>query len=282
MTSLTFRLARAALVLALLAGCQTRERTETAAPAEPPADTITTAIAGPDTSGHAYAGTWTATLPTGTGAGRLFALELAKNGPARLRFDHRSAELPVLESGTWQPLPDGRLRVTLDRRGGDPIGPDTILFRPDAGRLLAMRTDVQRWGPADLVFLREEVAQDTTSAGSKDVAALLGRKWMWVRTASTTGTVVAPDPADYTFVLDTDGRVSVQADCNRGVSGYTLDGSAIEFRPVALTRRGCPPGSQGERFASQLSQGRHWALHGDTLALDLVAHSGTMHFIAAQ
>jgi heat shock protein HslJ len=268
-----------AIALLLATGCQTRERTSETSVDSTAIDTTTSLPA--DTLGGDYAGTWTGTIPAGSGTGRVFTLQLAKNGPAQLRFDHRSAELPVSEAGAWRPLPEGGIELTITTRGGEAITAEVLRFARVANRLHPAAPDPARWGDAPLALTREIVSQDVDAAGSKDIAAVLGRRWMWVRTTTTTEVVASPDPARYTMELDTDGRVAVLADCNRGMGGYTMDGNAITLGPIALTRRGCGPNSLGTRFAGQLDQGRHWALHGDTLTLDLVAGSGTMQFVAA-
>jgi heat shock protein HslJ len=129
-------------------------------------------------------------------------------------------------------------------------------------------------------------ATPAAQAPSSDAAAerrpLTGVTWMWVRSVTPVEVIAPSDPAGYTFELGADGRASVRADCNRGSGAYTLDGPALHFGPVAITRMACPPGSLDDRFLKQLGGAAHTFWQGDTLMIDLVADSGTMRFVHAR
>lgn len=100
--------------------------------------------------------------------------------------------------------------------------------------------------------------------------------WQWLSTESaTSGNVQAAAPERYTLTFEGGGRVLVRADCNRGSGAYQVSGSSLKIMPIALTRMGCPPGSQDSVFAQALDRVTGYAITGAELTLRL-ADGGTM------
>lgn len=103
--------------------------------------------------------------------------------------------------------------------------------------------------------------------------------WAWQRTEYSDDSTIAPtDTSRYTVTFRPDGQAIIQADCNTGSAGYTLDGASLTFQPVAVSLVGCPPGSQDTVFLRDLSQVATFVLNGDELALNLRFDSGNMIF----
>jgi para-nitrobenzyl esterase len=103
--------------------------------------------------------------------------------------------------------------------------------------------------------------------------------WTWQGTQFKNGARVVPDaPERYTLVFQPGGMVNVRADCNRGSASYLLNGSALSFGPIALTKMMCPPGSRDTEFLKDLSTlaGQQWS--GNDLVLTLTGDAGTMRF----
>lgn len=90
-----------------------------------------------------------------------------------------------------------------------------------------------------------------------------------------------PDPAAYTAQFLPDGELLVQADCNRGIGDFALDGDSIAIGPIGLTRMGCPEGSRGVEFVDLLSQAVRWSYRDDLLVLELPADAGSLAFAPA-
>ncbi len=82
----------------------------------------------------------------------------------------------------------------------------------------------------------------------------------------------------YTVLFQAGGKVAVQADCNRGSGSYALNGSALSFGPLAMTRAMCPPGSRDGEFLAALSAVTGQAFRGNDLVLTLKSDSGSMLF----
>ena len=110
---------------------------------------------------------------------------------------------------------------------------------------------------------------------------LVGPVWQWQRTQLGSAPVIkAAAPERYTLSFDGGGRVNVRADCNRGGGSYAVDGIAMKFGGIALTRMGCPPGSQDGEFLRSLDQVARYAFDRGDLVLTL-ADGAAMRFRAA-
>ncbi len=104
--------------------------------------------------------------------------------------------------------------------------------------------------------------------------------WQWVRTDGADGRVVnAAAPERYTLKFEGGGRVLVRADCNRGSGSYEVNGAQMKLAPIALTRMGCPPGSQDAEFTQAISRVSTYAIANRELTLRL-ADGATMRFRA--
>ena len=113
-------------------------------------------------------------------------------------------------------------------------------------------------------------------------ASLMSGTWQWVGTNRPADRLAPPDPSHYTLAFGGDRTASVRADCNRGSGNYTLvEGQKIEFGPMTTTLIGCPEGSLGPEYLSQLAAAEGWHVAGDTLSLTLELEGGTMRFARA-
>ena len=98
---------------------------------------------------------------------------------------------------------------------------------------------------------------------SADPADLTGAAWRWEG---------AGGAGAYTVEFMPDGRVLVQADCNRGAGRYTQDAAGrLALTAVATTKMGCPAGSQDALFLRQLADVQGYRLNGNVLELQLRA-----------
>jgi heat shock protein HslJ len=113
----------------------------------------------------------------------------------------------------------------------------------------------------------------TLSAAANDLGL---PTWQWQRTQLADGrTIVAAAPERYTLKFEGGGRVLLRADCNRGSGSYEVNGNSMKLGPAALTKMGCPAGSQDNEFAQALPRVASYAIDGGQLVLTL-AGGGTM------
>lgn len=106
-----------------------------------------------------------------------------------------------------------------------------------------------------------------------------GVTWEWVELVTPVETVRVDDPAGYTLRLDDGDRVALRADCNRatGTATFAADGT-VAFKPMAMTRAMCPPGSLSDRYVRELSRGARWFVKDGALFVDLPLDSGALRF----
>lgn len=108
---------------------------------------------------------------------------------------------------------------------------------------------------------------------------LTGTVWTWQGTQMSDNTRIVPDAPDrYTLEFRPGGMVNVRADCNRGSASYQLNGSALTFGPIALTKMMCPKGSRDVEFLKGLDAVSAQLFSGNDLVLTLKADSGSMRF----
>jgi heat shock protein HslJ len=110
--------------------------------------------------------------------------------------------------------------------------------------------------------------------------ALTGVLWQWQGNAANDGEMtLEPDhPENYSVTFQEDGKLAIQADCNRAMGVYTLSESSIDLQIRGVTRMLCPPGSLMERFLGDLDQASSYSIDQGTLTLTLPADAGVMVF----
>lgn len=122
-------------------------------------------------------------------------------------------------------------------------------------------------------------AEPASSATRSAVDSIVGVTWEWVESAYSDGTTVTvDDPSSYTLLLQPDGTVVLQVDCNRGGGSYTLDGSQLTLDVAVMTRVACPEGTLSEVFMRDLSGAATYVMDGEDLVINLFADAGNMRF----
>jgi heat shock protein HslJ len=113
-------------------------------------------------------------------------------------------------------------------------------------------------------------------------ASLAGTSWQLHAIQSmddAQGTTHVPDPQRFTLRFDTNGRVSLQLDCNRGTGTWEVvasgaDSGSLKFGPIATTRAMCPPPHLDQRVARDLPYVRGYRLKEGKLFMSLMADGG--------
>jgi heat shock protein HslJ len=107
--------------------------------------------------------------------------------------------------------------------------------------------------------------------------------WYWVGTIGAEATVIARDPARYRIEPMDDGRIAVQADCNRGGGSYEMANRyEVRIGPIGLTKMGCPPESQDRIFLADLAAARSFGAGAEWMLVDLLEDRGVMHFARSE
>lgn len=107
--------------------------------------------------------------------------------------------------------------------------------------------------------------------------------WYWVGTIGAEATVIARDPARYRIEPMDDGRIAVQADCNRGGGSYEMANRyEVRIGAIGLTKMGCPPESQDRVFLADLAAARSFGAGPEWMLVDLLEDRGVMHFARSE
>ncbi len=102
--------------------------------------------------------------------------------------------------------------------------------------------------------------------------------WYWIGSTVGGEAILVADPTRYRIDFADASTMLVQADCNKGRGGYTLDAGRFAVGPIGLTKMGCPEGSQDLDFLAQLSSARALAPASDSLRIELSEDRGSMQF----
>jgi len=110
-------------------------------------------------------------------------------------------------------------------------------------------------------------------------SALSGVSWEWREFAGGDGEILRPTtPGQYTVEFLSDGKLVIQADCNRAAGTYTADDPIIDLQIGAVSRAMCPPGSLTDRFLRDLGDASSFVFREGRLYLALPIDSGILEF----
>lgn len=124
------------------------------------------------------------------------------------------------------------------------------------------------------------LAMAVTSALSSTMSELSGTAWRLVEIASMNDTVERPeDRSSYTLAFGSDGTVSIQSDCNRGMGSWTSESkSQLRFGEIASTKALCLPGSISEKYLSEFKWVRSYVIEDGHLFLATMADGSIIEF----
>jgi heat shock protein HslJ len=80
-------------------------------------------------------------------------------------------------------------------------------------------------------------------------------------------TITVPNPDQFTMRFETDGNLSVRADCNTCGGRYTLDGASLSIGNMACTLIACPVPGLDTTFTSALRNVRTATVSGSRLVI---------------
>ena len=79
--------------------------------------------------------------------------------------------------------------------------------------------------------------------------------------------VTVPNPDQYTVRFETNGTLSVRADCNTCTGRYVLDGSTVSIGNLACTLIACPTPGVDTLFTSGLQNAKTVTVNNDNLIM---------------
>jgi heat shock protein HslJ len=104
--------------------------------------------------------------------------------------------------------------------------------------------------------------------------------WQWAALVENQPAAqsVVPDPENYTLLLNADGTLSIQADCNMVGGSYTVDGDSLTLELGPSTMAYCGEQSLDTMFLELLTNVESYTIESDQLVLSLQNDAGEMTF----
>ncbi len=108
---------------------------------------------------------------------------------------------------------------------------------------------------------------------------LAGSKWEWTKLYNDDESVLTvKEPTRYVVEFLENGKLSLQADCNKGMGAWSGVSPSLKIEATASTRMACPAGSLGDRFLKLLSLAESIESDGRKLSIVLKPREGVMRF----
>jgi heat shock protein HslJ len=128
------------------------------------------------------------------------------------------------------------------------------------------------WLVASGLLLQAPVQQALAAedGGTSAQAGLVGRRWAWDSFTAAdmdAGALLPTDPERYWVELLPDGKLALQADCNRGFGTWTAARGVVQLQPLGTTLMLCGGESLDRRFLELLRTTSRVAPDGATLLL---------------
>lgn len=111
---------------------------------------------------------------------------------------------------------------------------------------------------------------------------VVGRSWTWQETVTPTEKFAPADPQRFSVTFATNGRVGIQADCNRGSAPFEMDEGKVAIKSIALTRAICPDPAQADRFVRDLGRVATFFVANGSLFMEMPVDGGTLRFAPAR
>ena len=212
-----------------------------------------------------YQGTYSAQLKAASATARTVTLTLREDRTAELKQEYQNKKTPIIETGEWAPNETG-VEIRFTKLGSEIIkNPKTMTFDQQNNSLVMTDQDTKAWGEETIILFKQNELSQT--------------RWVWKETVMSDDKKITTDKKE-SFSLDfgSTGSVSITTDCNNGTATYTITKNALEFGPLASTKKYCE-GSLETEFFKQLTQVESFLLKESNLHLQLRLDSGTMTFV---
>ncbi len=131
---------------------------------------------------------------------------------------------------------------------------------------------------ANSLLVPESKVQTGIIENQAGAATLNNTVWRWESSEMPTGKTTVEKPENYQLEFTSDGKVNVQADCNRGRGTFKSENGGLTFSGIFLTKMACPPGSLDNRFLQGLEAARTYRIESNSLFIKGADDGGTMKF----
>lgn len=217
-------------------------------------------------------------VEAGGGSGVFYALHLVQTRDGKAT-DIASTQLGDRINPTALFIQDNKIVVGMTTQGPDEpmcCGTQRVV------NTYTLSGDKLEQASTQIVGNVEQTA-DTQPPATQPTAApaqtLAGGVWKWTGSLFSDEKRTTPnDPNQYLLSFSADGKISVQADCNRVLGTYTTDGNQLTITLGPSTLVACPPDSLGDEFTRQLGIVNSYFFKDGNLILEFKFDSGSMTF----
>ena len=117
-------------------------------------------------------------------------------------------------------------------------------------------------------------------SGQEPDQTIVDTTWQWAQLIETepASQSLVPNPENFTLNFETDGTISIKADCNMVSGTYDLDGSVLSIEMGMSTMAFCGEESLDTHYLGLLSSVESFHMDEGSLYLDLQNGSGSMTF----
>ncbi len=114
---------------------------------------------------------------------------------------------------------------------------------------------------------------------AENPSSLTAAGWLWQQTQMNNGDLFRPtEPGNYHLRFLGDGSLAIQADCNRALGRYEIEGHRLRIEMGPMTLMACGEASLGDRFLANLGVANGHFFQDGNLFIELKFDSGTMKF----
>ena len=131
-----------------------------------------------------------------------------------------------------------------------------------------------------VVSLLIVIAIATACSSQQAGADIIDITWQWAALFENepASQSVVPTPENYTIILNADGTLNIQADCNMVSGSYTLEGNSLTLGLGPSTMAFCGEQSLDMMFTELLNSVESYTIENNQMVLILKNNAGKMIF----
>jgi len=153
------------------------------------------------------------------------------------------------------------------------LGSTAIYFFEDGNLFIDLMAD---GGTLALTPASAEAMPDD-GEGAMD-GALWTNSWQWMSFTNPAEQFEIDMPENYVLTFYEDEALTIVADCNTVLGGYSDDAGALTITMGPSTLVACPPESRSDQFVQLLQGAARYFFEDGSLFIDLMADGGTLEF----
>jgi heat shock protein HslJ len=115
-------------------------------------------------------------------------------------------------------------------------------------------------GNATTVMPTTNVTGNVTPNGTVTIPTFTNTTWQWNALEVGANKTVINNSASYTVVFRPNGTYALKADCNNGAGNYTVNGTALNLSPAAVTLAYCGEASKDQLYLTSIMRATSYTI----------------------